>query len=98
VHYQLRRYRVQDGRLDEFVELWHSQVAPLRRSFGFVVVGAWTLEESNEFVWVIGHDSFQEADDRYYNSPERAAMSPNPADLLAAVSHWMMDPVPGAVS
>jgi len=60
----------------------------LREGHGFEVVGAWVVEESDEFVWVIAHDgegSFQEADAAYYASPERAALDPDPARHLTEV-------------
>jgi len=31
-------------------------VVPLRRRFGFEILGAWTVPEQNQFVWIVGHD------------------------------------------
>ncbi len=81
----MRRYDIAEGRLDEFVERWRNGVLPLRRSWGFTIVGAWSVPESSEFVWVLGHDtaaSFHEADRTYYESSERRSMEPNPAELI----------------
>lgn len=84
---QLRIYRVQDGRLEEFVAGWAGGVAPLRERFGFRVEGAWAGVEEDTFCWLVSHEgdeaAFPEADARYYASAERAALEPDPARLLA---------------
>ncbi len=93
MRHQLRDYRVLPGRMADFVELWRSQVLPLREEMGFTVVGAWTNPETNRFVWVVGHDGdFEAADAAYYASPERRAMAPDPADLLEHTSAEFVTP------
>ena len=85
---QLRRYTVAAGRMGEWLEEWGERVRPLREGHGFAVVGAWVVEESSEFVWVIAYDgegTFAEADAAYYGSPERAALEPDPARHLVEV-------------
>jgi NIPSNAP len=85
---QLRRYTVAAGRMGEWLEEWGGRVRPLRERHGFEVVGAWVVEGSEEFAWVIAHDgegTFQEADAAYYASPERAALDPDPARHLEEV-------------
>jgi hypothetical protein len=82
---QLRRYRVADGRLRDWLEEWAGRVRPLREAHGFKVLGAWAVEETDEFVWVIAYDGpgmFEEADAAYYASPERVALDPDPARHL----------------
>jgi len=77
---QIRIYRIKPGELDAFVEEWREHVAPLRRRFGFEVVGAWSSEADDTFVWIISHGGdFEAADREYYLSPERAALEPDPA-------------------
>ena len=84
---QLRISRVHDGRLEEFLSGWAGGVAPLRERFGFRVDGAWAAVGEDTFCWLLSHDgdeaAFREADARYYASPERAALDPDPARLLA---------------
>jgi hypothetical protein len=93
---QLRMYKIVDGSLDQFVEEWRERVAPLREQFGFRVVGAWTIPETNGFVWVISHDGdFEEADQAYYTSDERKAMDPDPARHIEEVDTRLMQPVEG---
>ncbi|MBT8191905.1 MAG: NIPSNAP family protein, partial [Acidimicrobiia bacterium] len=38
---QLRIYRLDPDRVDEFVELWREQIVPARKAAGFKVQGAW---------------------------------------------------------
>jgi hypothetical protein len=68
--------------MDEFLEAWRGGVVPLRRQFGFVLLGAWVVEGRDELVWLPGYDApdgFDRADRRYYDSAERAALDPDPA-------------------
>lgn len=68
--------------MQEFLDAWLAGVVPLRRRFGFEVIGAWVVDGADELVWIIGYagdDGFDAADDRYYASPERAALDPDPA-------------------
>jgi NIPSNAP protein len=85
---QLRRYMVAAGQMERWLGEWRDRVRPLREGHGFEVVGAWVVEESSEFVWVIAYDgegTFAEADAAYYGSPERAALEPDPARHLVEV-------------
>ena len=84
---QLRRYRIKKGKLDQFAEEWRIGVVPLREEFGFTVLGAWSLPEASEFVWVVGHEDFEEADRSYYESDARQQLEPNPAVHVEEVSH-----------
>jgi len=93
VEYQLRRSRIKPGRMAEFLDAWLAGVYPLRKQFGFRFVGAWVVEASDEFVWILGYegpDGFAAADARYYASAERGALRPDPAHLIAASDHRMI--------
>lgn len=94
---QLRTYAIKPGEMADWVSEWQSQIAPLRRKFGFEVLGAWTVDGSDRFVWVLGYDgphSWGEADSAYYGSPERAAIDPDPARHIAGSETWLMTAVP----
>jgi len=91
---QLRMYTIKPGVKDEFVECWRSAVVPLRRRFGFEVVGSWTVDDSDDFVWIIRHDGeWDAADAAYYGSPERKAMEPDPVSFLAKIDTRLMTPI-----
>ena len=84
---QLRDYRIRAGELDRFVEEWRGQLLPLRRAHGFEIAGAWTIPDEDRFIWLLVHpggwDAFAKADEAYFASPEREAMDPDPARLIA---------------
>ena len=85
MEWQLRHYRIRAGRMDEFVDGWLRGVYPLRRKFGFTFAGAWRVEGADEFIWILGYDGpdgFAAADARYYASTERAALRPDPRELI----------------
>ena len=85
---QLRRYLIKEGRLDQFITEWKTGVVPLREKFGFIFLGAWSLPESNEFVWVIGcRGDFNDTDLAYYESDDRKQLIPNPAVHIDETHH-----------
>jgi len=53
---QLRLYTINRGCLRQFAEEWKANVLPLRLEHGFRVHGAWIIEETNQFAWLIGYD------------------------------------------
>lgn len=83
---QLRDYRIRAGELDQFVQEWQTMLAPLRRTCGFEIGGAWTIPDENRFVWLLVHpdgwDAFEQGDAAYFASPERAGFDPDPARLI----------------
>jgi hypothetical protein len=83
---QLRDYQIQEGWLDQFIEEWRTHLAPLRREHGFTIEGSWTVAGESRFLWLLAYpgdrNAFQTADRRYYASPQRAAISPDPARLI----------------
>ena len=94
--YQLRSYTVKPGEMADWLREWKEKIAPLRRRFGFDIVGAWTVESADRFVWILNHSGPQtwaEADRAYYESPERKALDPDPARHLANTEHWLMQTV-----
>jgi hypothetical protein len=93
VTYQLRIYEIEEGALEGFMEEWRRNVAPLRRRFGFEIVGAWAVQEASQFVWIIGHDDFAGADKAYYDSSERAAMDPDPRRLILETDTRLMSEI-----
>lgn len=92
MEYQIRRYQIASGEMNGFVELWRETVVPLRKRLGFTVEGAWVIDDSNEFLWIIGYDGpegLTAANESYYASEERRSMSPDPAEHITGGSHDM---------
>jgi hypothetical protein len=85
VKLQLRTYTIQPGALEQFVTEWQTQLVPLRERMGFRVLEAYTVRATNQFVWLVGFDGedWDAADRAYFEGPERKAMEPNPARLIA---------------
>jgi len=92
---QLREYTVRPGEMRQWIEEWRSKIVPLRLKHGFEVVGAWTVEGTDQFVWIVSYDgpqSWQDAESNYYQSPERKAIDPDPARHLAHTQTRLMTP------
>jgi hypothetical protein len=84
MRFQLREYRIEEGRLDEFVREWRAGVVPLRVEAGFSVVGPWVERSASLFVWILGYDGdIESAEAAYHASSARTALSPNPGRLVA---------------
>lgn len=87
---QLRRYTIEQGRIDDFVAWWRSIIEP-RAKYGFRLVFAYADDDRSEFVWAVAHDGdFDAAEKEYMASPERAeAFATNPnlvrGDLVSKV-------------
>ena len=95
IEWQLRDYRIADGHLSEFISAWTAGVLPLRQRAGFRVE-AWSMPAESRFVWILAHDgppSFAEADAAYYDSPERDALDPDPAQWIVEERSVMLAPV-----
>lgn len=88
--YQLRDYDVKPGEYDEFLQEWAANIVPLRRRFGFTVVGAWTNTEHTRFVWMLARDDFDAADREYYASPERAGLKPDITRHLSRIDTTLL--------
>ncbi|HAC46726.1 MAG TPA: NIPSNAP family containing protein [Chloroflexi bacterium] len=95
MEHQLRMYVIKPGEMSEWIDEWSTHVVPLRRQLGFEVVGAWTIDGEDRFVWILrytGTKPWAEADADYYGSPERKALTPNPARHVASSETWLMTP------
>jgi hypothetical protein len=93
---QIRIYTINKGELARFVAEWQEKIRPLREKLGFRIVGAWTVEASNQFVWVQqyqGDKTWEEQDQAYFASDERKAMLPDPARLIARMETYFADQV-----
>ena len=77
--------------MDAFCQEWGEQILPLRLQRGFRVTGPWVIDDTSQFVWIVQHDGdWEVAESRYYESPERKAMDPDPTRHLAKIEHWML--------
>ncbi len=94
---QIRIYTINRDKMDDFVKVWQEGVAPIRRKVGFEILGAWVIQATNQFVWLIGYDGPEEwavKDQEYFNSPERKRLKPDPASLIARTEQYFISPLP----
>jgi hypothetical protein len=92
---QLRIYTLNRGALEQFVTEWRTSIVPVRQQAGFEVLGGWSVPATNQFVWLLsytGPGDWDSADRAYFDSPERRAMSPNPARLIARIEQYFVNP------
>jgi len=58
--------------------------------------GAWTIEKTNQFIWLIsweGQESWDARENAYYSSSIRIAMEPDPARLIARQENFDVENV-----
>ena len=94
--WQVREYTVRPGEMQAWLDEWRAKIVPLRQKFGFHVLGVWTVDGTDEFIWVItyrGPKAWQEADAEYYGSAERKSIQPDPARHLARQASRLMSEV-----
>jgi hypothetical protein len=82
---------VKPGEMDAFCREWGELILPLRLQLGFRVIGPWVIDATNQFVWIVEHEGdFELADARYYDSPERKKLAPDPARNLEKNERWLL--------
>jgi len=51
--FELRQYRIKDGRMDEWVAFMESEIIPFQVSKGMVVIGSFIGEEEEDlYIWI----------------------------------------------
>lgn len=87
---QWRKYKVREGLLADFIIEWRQGLVPIRQLYGFDVFQAWALEEESALLWLVAFegDDFDAAFERFRDSPERAALDPDPARFIVGVEAW----------
>jgi hypothetical protein len=93
---QLRIYTINRGSLRQFAEEWKNHVLPLRIEHGFQIDGAWLIEETNQFAWLMryeGSESWEEKEQAYYSSADRKAVDPDPARLIARPEEFIVESI-----
>ncbi len=64
--FELRQYRILNGKRDEWVKLMEEEIIPFQISKGMVVVGSFVAEQENDlFVWIRRFDSEAERERLY---------------------------------
>jgi hypothetical protein len=81
---QLRRYEIEPGHMDDFLEVWRALVA-VHHIYGFSIRFGLIDDDASEFVYAVSHDGdFDSAHRQYVESPERAAVRANMGNYVTA--------------
>ncbi|MFQ5554774.1 MAG: hypothetical protein ACE5GC_05320 [Acidimicrobiia bacterium] len=86
---ELRVYEIARGRMEEFTDLFNTEIVPAREAAGFDVIGPWIRDAETEFVWIAGYNgplTWDEAVQSYYDSPGRSAISKDPMSMIESVT------------
>jgi len=64
--FELRQYRIKDGKRDQWVKLMEEQIIPFQISMGVVVVGSFIArEEEDLYVWIRRFENEEERERLY---------------------------------
>ncbi len=64
--FELREYRIKDGKRDRWVELMEEKIIPFQVSKGMVVVGSFVaLDEPDLYIWIRRFESEEEKERLY---------------------------------
>ena len=63
--YELRRYKVFDGKMDEWVEFMESEIIPFQIGKGMVITGSFRGEDDVTFIWMRRFESETEREQLY---------------------------------
>ena len=86
VFYELRRYKVFEGKMDEWVEFMESEIIPFQIGKGMVITGSFRGEDDITYIWMRRFDSEDERKRLYaevYDSEEwKNHFSPRVGQLI----------------
>ena len=84
--FELRQYRIKDGKRNEWVRLMEEEIIPFQTSKGVVVIGSFIAEQEPDlYVWIRRFDSEEERQRIYkavYESDEWVNVIKPKTDLL----------------
>ena len=63
--YELRRYRIKDGRMDEWVAFMEDTIIPFQVAKGMVIAGSFRGEDETTYVWMRRFASEEERERLY---------------------------------
>ena len=84
--YELRRYRIKDGKMDEWVEFMEGTIIPFQVSKGMVIAGSFRGEDETTYVWMRRFASEgqreQQYVDVYQSDTWKSEIAPRVAELM----------------
>lgn len=84
--YELRRYKIADGKMDDWVALMEEVIIPFQVAQGMVIAGSFRGEDETTYVWLRRFASEAEREELYasvYQSDRwRNEIAPRVAELM----------------
>ena len=85
--FELRQYRIKDGRMDEWVAFMEKEIIPFQVAKGMVVVGSFEGEEEEDlYIWIRRFENEAERETLYkavYEDPHwLEELSPRVGDIM----------------
>jgi hypothetical protein len=85
--FELRQYRIKDGRMDEWVAFMEKEIIPFQVARGMVVVGSFVAEEEEDlYIWIRRFENEAERETLYkavYEDPHwLEELSPRVGDIM----------------
>ena len=85
--FELRQYRIKDGRMDEWVAFMEKEIIPFQVARGMVVVGSFVGEEEEDlYIWIRRFENEAEREALYkavYEDPHwLEELSPRVGDIM----------------
>ena len=75
--FELREYRIKDGKRDRWVKLMEEKVIPFQMSKGMVAVGSFVaVDEPDLYVWIRRFENEEEAERLYKKSMKASTGKP----------------------
>ncbi len=102
--YELRRYKVLDGKMDDWVEFMDAEIIPFQVSKGMVITASFRGEDESTYVWMRRFESEPERERLYadvYESDEwRDYFTPKVGEMLdrSAIEVTRIVPTPRSVA
>ena len=78
--YELRRYKIKDGKMDEWVKFMEERIIPFQVSQGMVIAGSFRGEDDTTYVWLR----------RFASEAEREQLY----EAVYQTDHWKNDIAP----
>ena len=102
--YELRRYTVLDGKMDDWVQFMDAEIIPFQVGKGMVITASFRGEDESTYVWLRRFDSEAERERLYaavYESDEwRDYFTPKVGEMLdrSAIDVTRIVPTPRSVA
>ena len=78
--YELRRYKIKDGKMDEWVKFMEERIIPFQIAKGMVIAGSFRGEDDTTYVWLR----------RFASEAEREQLY----EAVYQTDHWKNDIAP----